>query len=221
MTTSKLGIILMATNTANKESLFNEAVLALEAASSVSVISMALTAPPVSPADGDFYIPKTGATGDWNTWANKLVFYYSGWRMLTPFVGMKIYDQNTQLEYRWDGTNWNVVGFTEVEVFVGTTVLAINALVHSRVMAKQLVLPVNLTGSQGYATTAPSADTVFDLRKNGASVGSMTFASGSNVATFTFAAKTTFAVGDRFSIVAPAALNGLTDIAANFLGTPA
>lgn len=99
-------------------------------------------------------------------------------------------------------------------------------LVMQYVFAETTVLPASLTGSQGYALTAPSGTSAttssttsgstststtaapetrsFDLQKNGVSVGTVDFAPGSNTATFTFTSEVTFAAGDRLACYAPA-----------------
>lgn len=82
--------------------------------------------------------------------------------------------------------------------------------------ANTFTLKANLADSRARCTTAPSADTVFDLQKNGTSVGSMTFANGSNTATFSMASDQTFNAGDRWEVVAPVTLNGIADITMTF-----
>ena len=63
-------------------------------------------------------------------------------------------------------------------------------------------LPLDLSGSSAYADVPATAAATFDVRKNGgASLGTINFALGANVGTFTFAAPTAFAVGDRLEIV--------------------
>ncbi len=81
-------------------------------------------------------------------------------------------------------------------------------------------LPVSLTGSQFLAGTAPTGgDDVYTIRKNGSSVGTITFADGSTTATISFTTATSWAVGDRIDIVAAATLNGSENIQATFLGS--
>lgn len=71
-------------------------------------------------------------------------------------------------------------------------------------------MPISLTNSQGNVTGAPTAQTDFDIRVAGVSVGTMRFASGSTTATFIKAAASSIALGVRTSVVAPANLNGMT-----------
>ncbi len=54
------------------------------------VVSRALTAPPVSPANGAAYIPATGATGAWSAHVGKIVVWdatASGWVPYAPLKG--------------------------------------------------------------------------------------------------------------------------------------
>jgi hypothetical protein len=88
------------------------------------------------------------------------------------------------------------------------------------VAALAFTLPANLTGSQGFAKTAPTAATSFDLQINGTSRGSMTWAAGGTAATFTFASSVTMAVGDHLEIVAPATPDAtLADLTWTLRGT--
>lgn len=77
-----------------------------------------------------------------------------------------------------------------------------NELILVLVADRDFTLPASLTGSTGYATTAPDDNDTWDLRKNGASIGSVNFTAASNAVSFTFSSETSFASGDRFEIVA-------------------
>jgi hypothetical protein len=63
----------------------------------------------------------------------------------------------------------------------------------------------NFSGSYANASTAATGSTVFDVRKNGSSVGSITFAASGTTATFTTTsgAAVTFSAGDYLEIIAP------------------
>lgn len=91
-TTPRLGILMMATNMAQKEQVFNEAILAFDAMFSGTVISASVTTPPVSPTDGDCYIVPTGATGIWAGKTNKLAFAYNGWQFVTAPEQYRVYN---------------------------------------------------------------------------------------------------------------------------------
>ena len=57
--------------------------------------------------------------------------------------------------------------------------------------------------SQGVLGTATTAQTDFDLQKNGVSFGTMRFAAAATVATFISAAGATFAAGDILKVISP------------------
>lgn len=87
------------------------------------------------------------------------------------------------------------------------------------VATRSFTIPEDMTLSQGYAETAPSAQTDFDLQKNGSSFGTMRFPSSTKTATFIAASDTSFLPGDRLEIHTPGNLNSLADVAFNLYGT--
>jgi hypothetical protein len=71
-----------------------------------------------------------------------------------------------------------------------------------------------------YARTAATAETVFTLRKNGTSIGTVTFPASNNVGTVALTADVTFAAGDRLELLAGATPNAtLADIQVIIKGT--
>ncbi|RWA55356.1 hypothetical protein AU476_07560 [Cupriavidus sp. UYMSc13B] len=85
---------------------------------------------------------------------------------------------------------------------------------------RQVIFPSGLTSSRGTAGTAATAQTDFDIQKNGSSVGTMRFAAGSATATFLMGSQTTFAAGDVVKVVAPATPDAtLADIGFSLAGT--
>lgn len=122
-----------------------------------------------------------------------------------------------------DGTNVRAVGSSgggtyDIGFFFGGTP-TINTLLMRFMAPRGFTFPENLDGSVGYAVTAPDADTAFDIRVNGASVGTMTFANGSNTATFAMASATPVLAGDRVDVVNPSDLNAIADIAFTLAGS--
>jgi len=71
-------------------------------------------------------------------------------------------------------------------------------------VVRTVTFPAGLAGSRGVAGTAPTANATFDIRRNGATFGTMTFAAGATTATFAAASETAFSAGDVLSLVAPA-----------------
>lgn len=88
------------------------------------------------------------------------------------------------------------------------------------VAVRAFTLPSALAGSKGGADTAATAQTDFDVRKNGASIGTVRFAASGAIASFIAASGTSFAAGDVLSVVAPASQDAtLSDISITFAGT--
>ena len=81
-------------------------------------------------------------------------------------------------------------------------------------------MPADLSGSRGYAGTAPTAQADPDLRKNGASIGTITFAVAASTATLAFTSEIAFAAGARLTVLALGSQDAsLADISITFKGT--
>lgn len=92
-----------------------------------------------------------------------------------------------------------------------------NATLYTLIASYAFTLPANLVGTTLSIGTNPSSTVVFDVKKNGVGFGTISISS-SGVVTLSGSA-TSFAVNDTFSLVAPAALNGIANIAFQFLAT--
>ena len=79
-----------------------------------------------------------------------------------------------------------------------------NLVVQRFVFAGTVMFPAGLTGSQGTAGVAATATTTYSIKKNGTNVGTMVFAAGAVIATFSMPSATTFMAGDILTVVAPA-----------------
>jgi hypothetical protein len=79
-----------------------------------------------------------------------------------------------------------------------------NLVVQRYVFAGTVMFPAGLTGSQGAAGVAATATTTYSIKKNGTNVGTMAFAAGAVIATFSTPSATTFMAGDILTVVAPA-----------------
>jgi hypothetical protein len=75
------------------------------------------------------------------------------------------------------------------------------ALIAQIVFPRTATFPAGFAGSQAYAQVPAIASTTLDVQQNGTSIGSITFGAGSSSATFSLAADTVFAPGDRLAIV--------------------
>lgn len=71
-------------------------------------------------------------------------------------------------------------------------------------VTRPVTFPSSLTGSVGKAKVAATAQTDFDIKKNGTSVGTMRFAAAATSASFIAASAISLAAGDTLEVVAPA-----------------
>lgn len=97
-----------------------------------------------------------------------------------------------------------------------------NTLVLKIVLGRAVTFPANFAGSKLHAGVAATASKVFDIRKNGSSVGSCTVAVSGTTATFTSTGGTAvnFAIGDRLEITTPAVQDAtLADVSITLLST--
>jgi hypothetical protein len=104
--------------------------------------------------------------------------------------------------YTVTGSGKASVSTTVSGSFTGSTTA--NLVVQRYVFAGTVIFPAGLSGSQGTAGVAATATTTYNIRKNGANVGTMVFAAGATAATFAMASATTFMAGDILTVVAPA-----------------
>ena len=83
------------------------------------------------------------------------------------------------------------------------------------------ILPIGLSSSSAKAGTAATASTVFTIKHNGTSVGTITFAISGTVGTFSFTGTVNVAIGDTLQVVAPASPDAtLADINVLLEGAP-
>lgn len=84
-----------------------------------------------------------------------------------------------------------------------------------------ITFPDDFAGSQAKARVAATASTVFDVQKNGVSIGSITFSAAGTVGAFTTSGgAVSLAVGDELTIVAPGSADAtLATIAFALVGT--
>ena len=157
----------------------------------------------------------------WNeSGQNVVVDTTSGGSPATPIT---VSDGSSQLIYS-DGTTLIALGGSTGNTFDVGTFLE-NAPTGSQILTKfvftrNVTLPAGLSGSEGHLGTAATAQTDFDIRKNGSSVGTCRFAGAASTATFIFATDQTFIGGDRLSLVAPASPDATAaDVSITLAGT--
>jgi hypothetical protein len=103
--TARFALPQLAPGQAQKEWWHNEALQRIDLLLCPVIESMALTAPPASPAAGDSYLVAAGATGAWTDKDGMLAgFTDGGWRYIAPIEGMRVLDRsNGQLVLRRAG----------------------------------------------------------------------------------------------------------------------
>jgi Protein of unknown function (DUF2793) len=107
-TSPNLGLTLMSAAMAQKETVFNNFLIAFDALYRGVVKSLALNTPPGSPAAGDMYVVASGGTGLWSGQDYNIAFYFNGWQFITPPTYQKVYDLNTGEYWTYHGssTRW-------------------------------------------------------------------------------------------------------------------
>lgn len=104
--TTNLVIPLVASNQAQKEVTVNTAIATIDAILNTGAIDRGLNTPPSSPADADLYIVGSSPTGVWTTQANKIAYYQTSWKFITPNEGMTLWVMDEDKNYTYNGTAW-------------------------------------------------------------------------------------------------------------------
>ncbi len=95
---------------AQKHVTHNEALLALDALLHLAVISRAVSAPPVTPADGDRYLLAAGASGEWLGHIGQIAYREAGsWRFAVVKTGWRLWVAAENLLLVYDGAAWRDV----------------------------------------------------------------------------------------------------------------
>ena len=204
-TTPRLALGELSSAQSQKHVTVNEALIKIDALVNCRFVSMALTAPPDSPADGAAYLVGASATGAWSGYDGKIAYCIDGaWHFYAPFDGLVAYNAADGGTYVYSGAVWLsfptqsiVVGFVVNDGSAGTGVgpvlLAPRAATISR-----CVVAVKKSAS-GTALT-------FDVTKNGTSIFSeaQTVAAGTEadtVATFSLSSgQISVAKDDKFKL---------------------
>jgi len=95
------------------------------------------------------------------------------------------------------------------------------ALLFEVVFTRNVEFPDDFAGSQLFARTAASAETVLDIQKNGSSIGTVTIAAAGATCTFaTLAGGASFAAGDRIALINQSPADAtLADVSITLKGT--
>lgn len=120
----------------------------------------------------------------------------------------------------WNGTSWQHHPWDAQVFYPGVPTASAFAL---RIASARTVrFPANFTNSLAIASVAATASTVFQITKNGASIGTITFGTGATTGTFASSGGTaqSIASGDILAIQAPASPDAtLANIGITLTGT--
>lgn len=108
--TTHLGLPFIEGSQAQKHVTHNEALRILDSVVQIGVLNANLTAPPLSPAEGDRHIVATGATGAWAGHAKAVAVREDGaWRFLNPKLGWCAWSDADGALLVYDGATWTEV----------------------------------------------------------------------------------------------------------------
>lgn len=110
MTTVKLELPELQASQSQPHIPINTSLRRLEAVTQVSVLSAILTAPPGSPAEGEYWIVASPATGAWLGREDDIAYLSGGaWVFVTPIIGWIAYDQDADEYLSFSGSAWAVL----------------------------------------------------------------------------------------------------------------
>lgn len=121
-----------------------------------------------------------------------------------------------------NGNRWRALdGRTYLLPFFTTLGLGASELLLIHQVATNLTLPEDFLGSEGYAMTTATAETVLTVKKNDTdTIGTITFHAGLHEPTFAAAAEVVLVAGDFITVRAPSSQDAtLANIAVTLMAT--
>lgn len=108
--TPNLGLPYIDAGQAQKHVTHNEALRYLDTFVQLAVLDRDLTAPPPSPAEGQRWIVKTGASDAWSGHTDHIAAWQDGaWQFSAPVAGWVAYVIDEEILVAWDGSAWTEV----------------------------------------------------------------------------------------------------------------
>lgn len=105
--TPRSGLPLLAAAQAQKHVTHNDALLQLDALTCARILDRDLSAPPVSPDDGDTYLVKASGTGAWAGQDGNIAYALDGsWRFYPPYGGLIAYVVDEAVLIVFNGSAW-------------------------------------------------------------------------------------------------------------------
>ena len=150
---ARLRLPYIAASQAQKHVTHNEALTLLDTLVQASVIDKDLTAPPVSPAEGDCYIVAAAGTGDWTGWDNRIARYIDGeWRSYLPGAGdgkgWLVYVQDESNLYVFTGSVWTLFASSAQPLDADLTAIAAITSSNDDVLQRKAGTWINRTPAQ-------------------------------------------------------------------------
>lgn len=168
--TAHLSLPLIEAGQAQKHVTHNEALLLLDTAVQLAILSRTLATPPATPAEGDRYLVAAGAAGAWSSQAGTIATLQQGaWRFTIPQAGWRAWCQAETKLIVFDGTTWRDAGtVTELQ---NMALMGVNATADA---ANRLTV-----SSPGVLLTNEGSDIRLKLNKaSAASTASLLFQDG-------------------------------------------
>lgn len=133
-TSPRLGLPMLFSGQSQKEVTVNEALLLADLMLHTVVQGTATTAP-ATPVSGQCWIVGSGAAGSFTGQDNKIAAWSDGgWRFVTPFAGLRVYDMSRACDRLFAGS-WHSVtaptapaGGTVIDVQARTAIVALITL---------------------------------------------------------------------------------------------
>ena len=100
-----------------------------------NVKQVGLTTPPGGPSNGDTYVVGVGASGAWNGKDNNIAYWavdaqdgssitsLPAWEFYTQLPGWRVYDNTTNLVWKYNGTAWLPAAYSNTVTGSGTTAI--------------------------------------------------------------------------------------------------
>lgn len=105
--TTQLGLPLVLPSQAQKHVTVNEALVRLDAAAQLSVLSAAERVAPASVVEGDTYIVASGSSGAWSNRSGEVAIWSNGgWVFLSPKQGWRAWNKAAASALFYDGASW-------------------------------------------------------------------------------------------------------------------
>ena len=124
-TTNRVKLPYVLQSQSQKEVTLNSALDLVDALLQAAMVSIGVNTPPGSPLAGDSYIVGSTPTGVWVGQAKALAFYTTGWNFITPWEGLTVWANDTNILTTYDGSAW-VPTFTAPTSFANLTMLGVN-----------------------------------------------------------------------------------------------